>query len=153
MDKKLLDLVKQIRHELSELEIVVERVEQGWQRAKQSNDDLYVDSVVLNLYGFYSRMEDIFEVIAIHVDGEKPSGKNWHQLLLQQMVADKHGQRPAIISERSFELLDNYRSFYHVVRNIYTLKFDLHKIEQLVRSLPMTYASVNEELLHFARLL
>jgi predicted nucleotidyltransferase len=153
MDENLLDLAERIRHELSELEIVVNRVEQGWYRAKQSNDDYYVDSVALNLHGFYSGMERLFEMIAIQVDGGMPSGSNWHQQLLRQMVVDKHEQRLPVISESTLQLLDKYRSFRHVVRNVYTFKFDPYKIEQLVEQLPITYSSMKNELLRFTQFL
>ena len=46
-----------IRDELSELTRVVDRAEQGWERAKTQHDDYYLDCVALNLHGFYSGLE------------------------------------------------------------------------------------------------
>lgn len=59
-------------------------------------------------------------MISEAIDGEKPAGENWHLSLLQQMSNDIPGVRPAVISEKSFDLLNEYRGFRHVVRNIYT---------------------------------
>ena len=77
MSESLQRLEKRIQAELMELEIVVERVESGWQRAKTSGDDFYIDSVALNLHGFYSGIERIFERIAEAIDGTVPRGENW----------------------------------------------------------------------------
>lgn len=57
MNQELCQLVERIRNELHELEVVLQRINEGWRRAKQSSDDFYVDSVALNLHGFYSGLE------------------------------------------------------------------------------------------------
>jgi hypothetical protein len=52
----------------------LERAEKGWQHSKIDSDDMYVDSVALNLHGFYSGLERLFELIATVVDERKPQG-------------------------------------------------------------------------------
>ena len=74
-------LAERIRHELVELDTVLQRAETGWQRARRSADDYYLDSVALNLHGFYNGLERIFELIATVIDGDRPTGRNWHQAL------------------------------------------------------------------------
>jgi len=54
MNKKYLALAGRIREDLVELQRVVERVQAGWERSKQSGDDFYLDSVALSLHSFYS---------------------------------------------------------------------------------------------------
>lgn len=39
MNREFFQLVERIRNELHELEVVLQRVNEGWQRAKQSSDD------------------------------------------------------------------------------------------------------------------
>ncbi|MCX5643956.1 MAG: hypothetical protein NTZ17_04625 [Phycisphaerae bacterium] len=78
---------------------VLRCVEEGWQRARLSADDYYLDAVALNLHGFYGGLERIFERIATVVDGARPSGEHWHQALLRQMAEEMPGVRPAVISE------------------------------------------------------
>lgn len=65
-------LANRIRLELIELERVLSRIQEGWQRAQRSNDDYYLDSVALNLHGFYSGLERIFLLIAESIDGSMP---------------------------------------------------------------------------------
>lgn len=78
MGENLHTLASRIRQELFELEHVLERISEGWKRARSSNDDFYLDSVALNLHGFYSGLERIFVLIAETIDGFVPQGENWH---------------------------------------------------------------------------
>ncbi len=96
-DDDLGGLAGRIRQELEELEQVLKRIQEGWARARHSGDDYYLDSVALNLHGFYTGLERIFTLIAETVDGSLPGGENWHLLLLQQMAEEKPGLRPAVI--------------------------------------------------------
>ena len=64
MSQRVLYLTTRIQEELVELAQIVDRVREGWQRAQQLEDDLYIDSVALNLHGFYGGLERLFERIA-----------------------------------------------------------------------------------------
>jgi len=139
-----------IRSEIVELEQVLQRIEEGWKRAKRSGDNYYLDGVALNLHGFYSELERIFEIIAINVDGIKPVGESWHQELLKKMAEEISEIRPAVISNSSFKRLNDYRGFRHVVRNIYTFNFDPAKMQKLVEGAPELFRQVRDELLAFA---
>ena len=108
-------LAQRIRAECDELVRVVDRVQEGWRRSQGESDDLYLDSVALNLHGFYAGLERLLESIAAVVDGHVPRGENWHQMLLQQVAAEVPAVRPAVISEETRRLLDDHRGFRHVV--------------------------------------
>jgi len=112
-------LAARIRSELPELERLVRRVNDGWQRAAQTGDDLYLDGVALNLHGFYNALEKIFGRIADATGERIPEGANWHQGLLQQMSTEVAGTRPAVLSEPVKVQLDEFRAFRHVARNVY----------------------------------
>lgn len=153
MSARLLRLAARIRDELAELDRVADRVAAGWSRALRNADDYYLDGVALNLHGFYSGLERIFELIATTIDAAKPKGENWHQVLLRQMCVETFGLRPAVISQSTYHRLDDYRGFRHVVRNVYAYNFETTKLEQLVTDLPATLAQVRVELLAFAEFL
>lgn len=153
MTEQIHHLANRIRSELKELERILLRVTKGWESAKRSSDDLYVDSVALNLHGLYSGIEKLFELIAAKVDGKMPKGKNWHKLLLQQMTSEIHQVRPAVISENVNRLLDDYRGFRHIVRNVYTFMFDMSKMEKLVVEAPALFNQIKGELSAFAEFL
>jgi hypothetical protein len=143
-------LAERIRSELGEIERAVKRAEEGWRRARLSADDYYLDSVALNLHGFYSGVERLFERIAVVVDGTKPAGDNWHMALLQQMSSEIKAIRPAVISNLTRTGLDEYRGFRHVVRNVYTFNFEAAKVETLVTRLGPLFEEIRKELLAFS---
>jgi len=143
-------LASRIREELGELERVLARIGEGWERVRRSNDDYYLDGVALNLHGFYSGLERIFTLIAETIDRKLPQGENWHTLLLEQMMREIPRLRPAVISSKAGERLNEFRGFRHVVRNVYTYHFDPEKVQKLVSSAPGLFAQVKKELFAFA---
>ena len=64
MSTDLRGISSRIRSELLELEQVLRRIKEGWDKAERSGDNYYLDSVALNLHGFYSGLERVFELIA-----------------------------------------------------------------------------------------
>ena len=150
MNDSLSQLAVQIRTELIEVERVLGRINEGWRRAQRSADDFYLDSVALNLHGFYNGLERVFERIGVVVDGAKPIGENWHKTLLMQMAAEVTSVRPAVISSTTHDALDEYRAFRHVARRIYTFNLDAIKLENLVTGAPEQFELVRRELLAFA---
>jgi hypothetical protein len=96
-DEELANLADRIRQELGEISRVVTRTSEGWERARRSNDDYYLDRVALNLHGFYMGVERLFTQIAEVVEGDLPHGENWHQLLLRRMMTEVPTIRPAVI--------------------------------------------------------
>ena len=67
MSKAGSELAERILAELSELTPLPDRVLRAWQTVVNKNDEFYLDSVALNLHGFYSGLERIFERIASSV--------------------------------------------------------------------------------------
>ena len=148
------ELSERIRGEVPDLDRLISRVLHAWEGAQRSTDqqDVYLDSVALNLHGFYSGVERLFELIARHVDRdcELATGESWHQDLLQRMKKDIQETRPALISDESALALDELRRFRHLVRNVYTFSLIPEKMEPLVSSLPELWSQLRAELLAFA---
>lgn len=150
-----LALADRIRHELADLERVVLRAERGLEAARQrpEDQDLYIDSVALNLHDFYSGMERILQQIGATVDGNIPAGQQWHRAMLQQMQAELPTLRPAVLSAKTIQMLDEFLRFRHVVRNIYAFQFDPERIMRLVDQMRPTWMQAQAELLLFASFL
>jgi hypothetical protein len=153
MNKEGAVLAARILTELKEISKLVYRIEQAWKKAKKREDDFYLDSVALNLHGFYSGLERIFEKIAASVDGSVPEGANWHKELLNQMSMEITGIRPAVISSDLKQKLEEYRGFRHVVRNVYTYHLSPEKIEPLVDTVQEVIANSEKELSAFSKFL
>jgi len=147
------ELAERIQGQVPDLERLVQRVLHAWEGGQRSPDqqDVYLDSVALNLHGFYSWVERLFELIARHVDRDLDlaTGETRHQDLLQRMTKDIQ-ERPALISGESASMLDELRRFRHLLRNIYTFNLVPEKMKPLVSSLPELWPRLRAELLAFA---
>ena len=146
------ELAERIRGEVSDLARVIQRALHSWSRGQRLPDerDVYLESVALNLHSFYSVVERLFELIARHVDGALPTGEGWHHNLLQQMSKEIAERRPAVISPESASMLDEFRRFRHLVRNVYTFNLVPQKMEPLMAALPGLWEQVQAELSAFA---
>ena len=146
-------LAGRILAELQELSALVQRAEQGWAKARESRDDFFFDGVALNLHGFYSGLERIFERIASAIDETVPEGANWHQELLSQMAIEIPGVRPAVISTSLKEELESYRGFRHIVRNVYSYHLRPEKMAPLMEKLRAVFVSAEKDITAFAEFL
>ena len=146
-------LAGRIRGYLDDLEKVVNRAHLLSDKALISGDDGYWDGVALNLHSFYSGVERIFEDIARTIDGSIPSGPDWHIGLLVQISEEASERRPLVISHEMRYLLDEYRGFRHVVRNVYAFNFRPSRLKELVDGLPECFNSLRQELLAFTQFL
>lgn len=144
-------LASRILSEISSLGVVVARVESAWKAAAAKNDELYFDSVALNIHSFYCGLERLFEKISFAVDGSMPKGVNWHQELLNQMAIEIPNVRPAVISEKTRNQLDTYRGFRHVVRNVYTYHISADKMKPLAKGIRPVFKQIEKELTAFSR--
>jgi hypothetical protein len=72
VSNRLLKLSERIQSEVVDLESVIDRIKEGWQRSKKSGDDYYIDSVALNLHGFYSGFRNLFQQFLISCYGLFP---------------------------------------------------------------------------------
>ncbi|HEU0295734.1 MAG TPA: hypothetical protein VFR47_23545 [Anaerolineales bacterium] len=152
-DEEVTGLVGRIRQELEELQRVFNRIQEGWELFRRSNDDLYLDGVALNLHGFYSGFERLFTHIAETIDGKLPHGAEWHKLLLGQMKTEIPGIRPAVISIETGKFLDELRRFRHIIRNVYTHHIDPERLKELVEGSSKSFAQLNAEISAFAAFL
>ena len=148
-------LRQRIESELDDVRRAAAKAEQAFQRARRSNQDIdfYLDSVAINLHGFYNGVERIFEGIARELDGGVPEGPNWHRGLLGQMALDVATLRPAVLRRDTATRLDEYLRFRHLVRNLYTWNFETDKLSHLVTGLPSILEALEGDLAAFGEFL
>lgn len=146
------ELSRRFQTEVEELDRIVKRTLRVWNQANLAtiDQDVYLDSVALNLPGFYSGLERLFQLVAKHIDGHLPAGQNWHQVLLQAMGHEIVDIRPALIHIEQIDKLDEFRRFRHVVRNVYATNLIPERMSGLLEILPELWASLKAELLAFA---
>jgi len=155
MKKELLDLNKRIKSELSSVEQTTERILDAWAGVDRFPDQqsYYVDSVALNLHSFYSGLERIFVIIARQLDQVFPSGERWHRDLLEQMAEERLEERPAVLSVRTLDLLDDFLAFRHLIRSLYAFELDVERLRYLIDQLPEAFFCIKQDLGSFCELL
>lgn len=117
--------------------------------AKSGSEDILADSLATCLHSFYSGLERIFEAVAREIDGTFGRSAEWHRELLQAVSVDRPGKRPALISEESYRWLEEYRSFRHLFRHLYTHHIDPARIFKLMDGLETDWKRVRRDLLLF----
>ncbi len=150
---RYIGLAGRIQQALADLERVVSRAEALLEKAKRTGDDGYLDGVALNLHGFYTGVERIFEDIAREMEEGIPAGPDWHQSLLLQMSAEIPGTRPSVITQATRSCLDEYRSFRHLVRNLYAFSLRADRLQGLAEGLRACYEAVVHDLKAFTSFL
>jgi hypothetical protein len=153
MNEQIVKLIEHISEELNELEIIVKHAQEGWIRFQKESDDYYLGSVALDLHSFYNGLEKIFKLIALDIDKSLPQDSEWHKALLNQMAMEIPQLRPALISEQTNNILDEYLAFRHLIRNIYTHKIIPTKMKRLVDNLQQVFEQIQLELLAFVKFL
>jgi hypothetical protein len=84
--------------------------------------DICAESLALKLHNFYTS----------ELNGGLPSSYDWHRRLLNRM-SKPQDYRPAVLREDTVRKLNEYLSFWHVVRNIYGFELE-KKLENLVNN-------------------
>jgi len=144
-------LAQRIKDELPDIASEVARAQKSWEASLETDDpEAYIDSVALNLHGFYSGVERLFELIATQVDDSAPTGEAWHRQLIDQMAREIPETRPAVIDEFIAVALDEFRKFRHLVRNVYTLHLDSERMRVLIDVLPSLWGQLQKDFLTFA---
>ncbi|MEN9564556.1 MAG: hypothetical protein RIR73_2800 [Chloroflexota bacterium] len=146
-------LAGRIRASIDDVNVSIERAIRLAEKGRRNNDDDYWDGVALNLHGFYSGVEQIFEDIARTIDGALPEGGDWHISLLKQMTVEIGDLRPAVISMKTRQYLDEYRGLRHVIRNVYAFNLRPARLSELVDNAPKCLEHLTAELLAFAEFL
>ncbi len=144
-----LALAGRLRASLEDMQRSANRTMALAEKARRSGDDDYWDGVALNLHGFYSGAEQIFEDIARTIDGGLPAGGEWHTSLLRQMTVEMGKLRPAVMRIETRQCLDEYRGFRHVVRNVYAFNLRPARLNELVSDVPKCLSKLTEDLLAF----
>ena len=106
---------------------------------------LFTENLDFKLHNFYTGCERIFQIIASELNGSLPHGYDWHKRLLHRLGAERQG-RPAVITEATVLLLEEFRGFRHVVRNLYGFEISQERLEKLVAKYPMVWRQFEKEM-------
>jgi hypothetical protein len=91
-------------------------------------DVVRMESVAYQLHNFYNAVEDLLKLIATHFENNISESAQWHSALLQRMMQDVSGIRPAVISLKTFTALNGLRGFRHFFRHAYEVPINYEQL-------------------------
>jgi len=151
LSEKERDLAVEIEDEARLLEELGEALRETYNDMPldTKHERVYRESLALKLHNFYTGCERIFTRISEELNGGVPKSPEWHVHLLRKMTLEIEGVRPAVLLKETAAILDEYRSFRHVVRNIYGFEIKMNRMKPLLDSFDAALKAVREDLVAF----
>ena len=153
----LLRLADELAAELHDfLTIRVEIKEAQSRITTQEPDSFELRAIGSILHDVYQNAENILQRIAKAIDQKQPVGEEWHRALLSQMTKPLTKTRPEVIQPETSTLLDEYRKFRHIFRNIYGFRLDWTQMKPLLDNAEYTidlFATDIERFIAFLRMM
>lgn len=143
------ELIQRISDERSKIEGTLKKIEERLKKIKTAPVEYREEietTIAKNLVDCYRGMENIFRRIALDVDLHMPDGSRWHKELLTQMAEPQVEQRPAVISQETFEILEELLAFRHVFNNIYGEELVYEQTERNAKQIGKLFNSLSTEL-------
>lgn len=152
--KEILRFEAELAEELVNIERIVDVIKSRVNSLPAPSTDAYeayIDSIAHNLENFYLAVEEIFKMICVATEEGVPVGERWHSILLKNMTKDIKGVRPSVITMETYEMIDDYRKFRHLARNIYTFNIVPDKVLILTKSLNKAFKSFKRDIKEFTK--
>jgi len=126
MDKGKLTVLKaDIDVQIREIETIYAKLDE---RRQEENRLTGIESIAYQLHNLYCAFEDLFKIIANTFENNIQDKASYHMELLKRMAISIEGIRPSLVSQESYALLDNLRSFRHLFRHAYSYELDIRKV-------------------------
>lgn len=142
-------LISELDAERGDLSDLVEEMEKLVNQLEGTPNGIELRAMGSILHDFYTGLEKIFRLISIEIDGNLPSGEEWHKRLLERMAVEVENVRPPLINDTLKEKLSEYLRFRHLFRGIYGFELNWERCEPLVRKLPEIHKEVEDSLDEF----
>ena len=142
------ELIQRISDERNKIEGALKKIEERLEKIKAAPVEYREEietTIAKNLVDCYRGMENIFRRIALDVDLRMPDGSRWHKELLTQMAAPQAERQP-VISQETFEILEELLEFRHVFNNIYGEELVYEQTERNAKQIGELFKSLSKEL-------
>ena len=132
MEARLAILLAEIDYQWNYILKLHKIIEKKLRRLKidKSNDDLK-DSLAYKLHNLYCAYEDLFKIIAKFFENRIEDPSRFHIELLRRMLIRIEGIRPRLLSDESYNYLNELRGFRHIFRHAYAMELDVDRIINL----------------------
>lgn len=126
MDKERLVILKsEIETQMREIEKIYSKIRER----EKAKGEFALESLAYQLHNLYCAYEDLFKIVANTFENKIEGEAKFHLELLKRMILSIQGVRPYLISEETFRLLNNLRSFRHFYRHAYSYELDERKVK------------------------
>ena len=130
MNEQIRLLQAEIRADLQAIEQAYEALNSSSEHIAESEGDIVVGYYLHVLHGLF---ESLLARIAATFGNRITDRAQWHAQLLRRMSLDVEEVRPRVISDETYECLDELRRFRHLFRNAYVLRFDPERLALVLK--------------------
>ena len=141
-------LIQRISDERKKIERTIGKITERLKKIKTAPVEYREEietTIAKNLVDCYRGMENIFTQIAMDIDLRMPDGSRWHKELLTQMT-EPYAERQPVISQETFEALEELLEFRHVFRNIYEDELIYKRAERHAKRISQLFDIIFKEL-------
>ena len=141
-------LIQRISDEQNKIKETIGKISERLKKIKTAPAEYREEietTIAKNLVDCYRGMENIFRRIALDVDLRMPDGSRWHKELLTQ-IAEPQAERKPVISQETFEILEELLEFRHVFNNIYGEELVYEQTERNAKQIDKLFNSLSKEL-------
>ncbi|NOY76038.1 MAG: hypothetical protein GXP32_09665 [Kiritimatiellaeota bacterium] len=147
------DGINILSSEISDSLEVIGKIEKLWVDSKNRltedrNDAINAMALSEIFVKYYTCLETVFLRISQFFENNLPSDK-WHAELLRRMRLEIKPFRPNVISEATFDILDEFRRFRHFQRYYFGFSYDWDRLDFLAVKFDPLRALVDEDLKRF----
>ncbi|MEM8503578.1 MAG: hypothetical protein AAF716_10545 [Cyanobacteria bacterium P01_D01_bin.1] len=105
-----------------------------------------LDSVAFQIHNLYCSIEDLLKLVAKTFENNIGTGRDWQRVLLLWLSQPIEGIRPALLSESSWEVMDQLRSFRHLVRHAYGKDIELTQLQVNIAAAQKLYRLIEQDI-------
>jgi len=105
-----------------------------------------LDSVAYQIHNLYCSIEDLLKLVANAFENNVGTGENWHKVLLLRLSQPIEGVRPALLSEASWDAMDQLRGFRYLVRHAYGKDIELTQLQVNITAAQKLYRLIEQDI-------
>lgn len=134
MKEKIAVLKSEIENDYKKINKILTKFEKAYTEFNNLKEYSKLIESAFYISQFYSGFENIFKNVA-KVFENNIEDDYWHKSLLDRMTLNIEGIRPALISEDSYDSLNELRAFRHFFRHAYDMDLNRDKFQIVAHKL------------------
>jgi len=143
------ETIMKVEFEISQIDTLLDETMPLLKLAHNKTPDM-VESAALGLFlhSFYNGIENMMKFIIKEKYGKLPSSGKWHKELLDLCFIKTDDQKE-LFNEKLKDVLDDYLSFRHFIRNTYSFKIKWERMEHLILGIDKNWNDIKAEIINY----